>query len=362
MLLSYGTNLCLGVSLKILAMFYHVAASILRWFIILFIIVMWCVSAVFSHFFPKAQSVAISVSESRRGCCQAGSTDEMWSGAGRRRAIGSDQARGWARVWSASPSADWTCHPAGVVPASYPADDYSVSKLTLCWTFLSPTICVSTVGKKEVDDWADYQKLFFAFRGRWPILPHIFILLHLIFILIEKHRSKYFRPSTHFSHMLRRSQYLIVSLCTWNLCPSFLTIEFANSGRDQTSFLTFVFHLALELWAWIFFATGWKFMADLFLFSLELVFNLTLERLREGDCLPSKLDVCCPRLDLCGTNERTGMPIMEIPFTINSRDRDTAPPYTKCRASFRSYSLPPAFHLLSLCHIIRVNNYLQLHL
>ena len=195
-------NLCLGVSLKILAcsgiLLHHVAASILRWFIILFIIVMWCVSAVFSHFFPKAQSVAISVSESRRGCCQAGSTDEMWSGAGRRRAIGSDQARGWARVWSASPSADWTCHPAGVVPASYPADDYSVSKLTLCWTFLSPTICVSTVGKKEVDDWADYQKLFFAFRGRWPILPHIFILLRLIFILIEKHRSKYFRPNTNF--------------------------------------------------------------------------------------------------------------------------------------------------------------------
>ena len=96
--------------------------------------------------------------------------------------------------------------------------------------------------------------------------------------------------------------------------------------------------------------------------SSQFVFNLTLESLREGDCLPSKLDVCCPRLDLCGTNERTGMPIMEIPFTINSRDRDTAPPYTKCRASFRSYSLPPAFHLLSLCHIIRVNNYLQLHL
>ena len=316
----------------------------------------------FSHFFPKAQSVAISVSESRRGCCQAGSTDEMWSGAGRRRAIGSDQARGWARVWSASPSADWTCHPAGVGPAFYPADDYSVSKLTLCWTFLSPTICVSTVGKKEVDDWADYQKLFFAFRGRWPILPHIFILLHLIFVLIEKHRSKYFRPNTNFhTCCVEANIWSFHCVHETYVLPSWLL------NLRIVAVIKLVFWLSYFIWPWnceheYFFATGWKFMADLFLFSLEFVFNLTLESLREGDCLPSKLDVCCPRLDLCGTNERTGMPIMEIPFTINSRDRDTAPPYTKCRASFRSYSLPPAFHVLCLCHIIRVNNYLQLHL
>ena len=40
--------------------------------------------------------------------------------------------------------------------------------------------------------------------------------------------------------------------------------------------------------------------------------------------------------DMCGTNEKTGMPIMGIPFTINWEETPP-PPYTKCRASHRSY-------------------------
>ena len=237
-----------------------------RWYQLAFLL---CVPP--TYFFSCAISCHIVPQKSEP--LQPGSTDQIGSGQGGGRLlrpIASDQDGGWARrLINSDQHPLWSTHHLLTERVTHPSflhtDDYSVSKLTLCWTFLSPTICVSTVGKKEVDDWADYQKLFFAFRGRWSILPHIFILLRLIFILIEKHRSKYFRPSTHFSHMLRRSQYLIVSLCTWNLCPSFLTIEFAISGRDQTSFLTFVFHLALELWAWTFFATGWKFMADIFL-------------------------------------------------------------------------------------------------
>ena len=86
--------------------------------------------------------------------------------------------------------------------------------------------------------------------------------------------------------------------------------------------------------------------------SSQFVFNLTLESLRGLIVYPAGWMFVALGLDMCGTNENTGMPIMEIPFTINSRGHRPHLTPNAARASGLILS-QAAFHPY-VCHIIRV--------
>ena len=67
--------------------------------------------------------------------------------------------------------------------------------------------------------------------------------------------------------------------------------------------------------------------------SSKFVFNLTLESLRGLIVYPAGWMFVALGLDMCGTNENAGMPIMEIPFTINSRRHRPHLPQNAAQAS-----------------------------
>ena len=67
--------------------------------------------------------------------------------------------------------------------------------------------------------------------------------------------------------------------------------------------------------------------------SSQFVFNLTLESLRGLIVYPAGWMFVALGLDMCGTNENAGMPIMEIPFTINSRRHRPHLPQNAAQAS-----------------------------
>ena len=174
-------------------------------------IVVGCVSGFFSSFFSTNAISCNIVSEIWRSCCllavRLNGSDVI-----RVQEEPSDRIRLELQLsfWSASPSADCPCHPPGLVGPFYPPDDYSVSKLTLCRTFLSSHY-LCAVGKKEVDDWADYQKLFF--RGQF--------CLTFLFSIWPSFWSRSRGQNVSGLAQIRR-EYLIFSSCFWNWSPSWL--------------------------------------------------------------------------------------------------------------------------------------------
>ena len=75
----------------------------------------------------------------------------------------------------------------------------------------------------------------------------------------------------------------------------------------------------------------------------KFVFNLTLESLRGLIVYPAGWMFVALGLDMCGTNENAGMPIMEIPFTINSRRHRPHLPQNAAQASGLIQWPRPAF-------------------
>ena len=123
-----------------------------RWYQLAFLL---CVPP--TYFFSCAISCHIVPQKSEP--LQPGSTDQIGSGQGGGRLlrpIASDQDGGWARrLINSDQHPLWSTHHLLTERVTHPsflhADDYSVSKLTLCWTFLSPTICARARRKLMIE-------------------------------------------------------------------------------------------------------------------------------------------------------------------------------------------------------------------